>query len=179
MSVDYVSKDSCQKKQIAVKFFTLSPIRRADDYAPYIKCFQILWPISWRASGFNAQYVARFLTWQKMPYFFTLNLLRNDLGNISLQCKDTPILECSKRLPIKYVSIFSEIFGITLPNAVVPVGTCGSGDVTTPIFGSHLNPIPIRGGRLCPPYTVVPTKFWKPQARLFNVSNIGISIPPD
>ena len=108
MSVDYVSKDSCQKKQIAVKFFTISPIRRADDYAPYIKCFQILWPISWRASGFNAQYVARFLTWQKMLYFFTLNLLRNDLGNISLQCKDTPILECSKRPPIKYVSTFSE-----------------------------------------------------------------------
>ena len=26
--------------------------------------------------------------------------------------------------------------------------------------------IPTRGDRLCPPYTDVPTKFWKPQARL-------------
>ena len=43
---------------------------------------------------------------------------------------------------------------------------CGRGDVSTPSFGSHLNPISTRGGRLCPPYTGVHTKFWKPQARL-------------
>ena len=36
---------------------------------------------------------------------------------------------------------------------------CGRGDVSTPSFGSHLNPIPTRGGRLCSPYTGVHTKF--------------------
>ena len=43
---------------------------------------------------------------------------------------------------------------------------CGYGDVSTPSFCSHLNPISTRGGRLCPPYTGVNTKFWKPQVRL-------------
>ena len=42
--------------------------------------------------------------------------------------------------------------------------TCGRGDVSTPCFGSHLNPISTRGVILCPPYTNVHTKF--PQARL-------------
>ena len=36
---------------------------------------------------------------------------------------------------------------------------CGCGDVSTPSFGSHFNPISTRGGRLCPPYTGVHTKF--------------------
>ena len=36
---------------------------------------------------------------------------------------------------------------------------CGRGDVSTPSFGSHPNPISTRGGRLCPPYTGVHTKF--------------------
>jgi hypothetical protein len=44
--------------------------------------------------------------------------------------------------------------------------TCGRGDMSTPSFDSHLNPISTRGGRLCPPYIGVHTKFWKPQARL-------------
>ena len=36
-----------------------------------------------------------------------------------------------------------------------------------PIFDRSVNPISTRGGgRLCPPYTGVHTKFWKPQARL-------------
>ena len=36
-------------------------------------------------------------------------------------------------------------------------------DVSTPSFGSHLNPIPTKGGsRLCPPYNDDPTKIWKP-----------------
>ena len=45
---------------------------------------------------------------------------------------------------------------------------CGRGDVSSPSFGSHPNPISTRGvgGRLCPPYTGVYTKFWKPQACL-------------
>ena len=43
---------------------------------------------------------------------------------------------------------------------------CGHVHVSTPSFGSHLNPISTREGRLCPPYTGVHTKFWKPQARL-------------
>ena len=43
---------------------------------------------------------------------------------------------------------------------------CGRGDVSTPSFGSHLSPISTKGGRLYPPYTVVHTKFWKPQVRL-------------
>ena len=30
---------------------------------------------------------------------------------------------------------------------------CGRGDVSTPGFGSYLNPISTRGGRLCLPYT--------------------------
>ena len=44
----------------------------------------------------------------------------------------------------------------------------GRGDVSSPSFGSHSNPISTRGGggRLCPPYTGVYTKFWKPQACL-------------
>ena len=37
--------------------------------------------------------------------------------------------------------------------------TCGRGEVSTPSFGSHLNPISTREGRLCPPYTGVHTKF--------------------
>ena len=41
---------------------------------------------------------------------------------------------------------------------------CGCGDVSTPSFGSQLNHISNSGGRLCPPYTGVHTKFWKPQA---------------
>ena len=49
------------------------------------------------------------------------------------------------------------------PNVSQP---CGRGDVSTPSFGSHFNPISTRGSRLCPPYTGVHTKFWKPQARL-------------
>ena len=34
---------------------------------------------------------------------------------------------------------------------------CGRGDLSTPSFGSHLNPIPYRGGedRSCPPYTLM------------------------
>ena len=36
---------------------------------------------------------------------------------------------------------------------------CGRGDVSTPSFGSHLNRILSRAGRLCPPYTGVHTKF--------------------
>ena len=43
---------------------------------------------------------------------------------------------------------------------------CGRGEMSTPSFGSHLNPISTKGGKLCPPYTGVHTKFWKPQARL-------------
>ena len=43
---------------------------------------------------------------------------------------------------------------------------CGRGDVSTPSFGNHPNPISTMGGRLWPPYTGVHTKFWKPQARL-------------
>ena len=48
---------------------------------------------------------------------------------------------------------------------------CGRGDVSTPSYGSHLNPISTRGegGRLCPTYTGVHNKFWKPQARLYRV----------
>ena len=41
---------------------------------------------------------------------------------------------------------------------------CGRGDVSTPSFVSH--PISTKGGKLCPPYTGVHAKFWKPQARL-------------
>ena len=48
----------------------------------------------------------------------------------------------------------------------VRLWACGRGDVSAPSFGSHLNPISTRGGRFCPPYTGVHTKFWKPQARL-------------
>ena len=48
----------------------------------------------------------------------------------------------------------------------VRLWACGRGDVSTPSFGSHLNPISSKGVRLCPPYTGVHTKFWKPQARL-------------
>ena len=36
---------------------------------------------------------------------------------------------------------------------------CGQGDMSTPSFGSHLNPISTRGGRLCQPYISVHTKF--------------------
>ena len=37
---------------------------------------------------------------------------------------------------------------------------CGRGEVSTPSFDSHPNPISTRGGdRLCPPYTGVHTKF--------------------
>ena len=32
---------------------------------------------------------------------------------------------------------------------------CGRGDMSTPSFGRHLNPISTRGGRVCPPYTGV------------------------
>ena len=35
----------------------------------------------------------------------------------------------------------------------------GRGDMSTPSFGSHLNPISTMGGRLCSPYTGVHTKF--------------------
>ena len=54
---------------------------------------------------------------------------------------------------------------LILPNQA-RLWPCGRGDLSTPSFGSHLNPISTRGGRLCPPYTGVHTKFWKPQARL-------------
>ena len=37
--------------------------------------------------------------------------------------------------------------------------TCGRVDMSTPSFGSHLNPISTRGDRLCPPNTGVHTKF--------------------
>ena len=37
--------------------------------------------------------------------------------------------------------------------------TCGRGDMSTPSFGSHLNPISSKGVRLCLPYTGVHTKF--------------------
>ena len=43
---------------------------------------------------------------------------------------------------------------------------CGRGDVFTQSFGIHLNPIPTREDRFCPPYTDVHIKFWKPQVRL-------------
>ena len=43
---------------------------------------------------------------------------------------------------------------------------CGHGDMSTPSFGSHLNPISTKG-RLYPLYTGVHTKFRKPQARLW------------
>ena len=39
------------------------------------------------------------------------------------------------------------------------LSACGRGDVSTPSFGSHPNPISTMGGRLCPPYTGVHTKF--------------------
>ena len=39
-------------------------------------------------------------------------------------------------------------------------------DWSQPSFGSHINPISTRDGRLCPPYTYVSTQFWKPQVRL-------------
>ena len=42
----------------------------------------------------------------------------------------------------------------------------GRGDVSAPTFGIHLNPISTWRGRLCPTYSGVYTKFWKPQARL-------------
>ena len=44
---------------------------------------------------------------------------------------------------------------------------CWCWDVSTPSFGSHLKqPYSDQKGRLCPPYTDVHTKFWKPQERL-------------
>ena len=51
-------------------------------------------------------------------------------------------------------------------------------DWSLPSFGSHLNPISTRGGgRLCPPYTGVHTKFWKPQARLrLHENNVKLTI---
>ena len=53
---------------------------------------------------------------------------------------------------------------------------CGRGDMSTPSFGSHLNPISTGGGRFCPPYTGVHTKFWKPQARLMSYSQFCVSV---
>ena len=47
--------------------------------------------------------------------------------------------------------------------------TCGHVDVETcphQILEVTLTLIQPGGGRFCPPYTDVPTKFWKPQARL-------------
>ena len=57
-----------------------------------------------------------------------------------------------------------------LINVQARLWACGRGDVSTPSFGSHLNPISTKGGRLCLPYTGVHTKFWKPQARLLDLS---------
>ena len=51
-------------------------------------------------------------------------------------------------------------------NCQAHLWACGRRDVSTPSFGSHLNPISTRVGRLCKPYTDVHTKFWKPQAHL-------------
>ena len=51
-----------------------------------------------------------------------------------------------------------------MAGAPVDVGTWGRAHTN---FVSHLNPIPTRGDRLCPPYTDVPTKFWKSQERLY------------
>ena len=36
------------------------------------------------------------------------------------------------------------------------VWACGRGDMSTPSFGSHLNPISTRGGQ------IIPTLFWCP-----------------
>lgn len=46
---------------------------------------------------------------------------------------------------------------------------CGHGDWSPSSFGSHLNSISTKGGRLCPSYTDVPEQFWKPQARLIDI----------
>ena len=70
------------------------------------------------------------------------------------------------------MTIFSENYChfvnfLGFDNIGAPLGLLMWGHVQ-PSFGSHLNPIPTRGGRLCPLYNDVPTKFWKPQAwRLF------------
>ena len=50
--------------------------------------------------------------------------------------------------------MFVAATAIAHAGAPVDIGTWGR-----PSFGSHLNPIPTRGDRLCPPYTDVPTKF--------------------
>ena len=42
----------------------------------------------------------------------------------------------------------------------------GGGEVYTPSFGSHLNPISTRGQIMPTLYTGVHNKFWKPQAHL-------------
>ena len=55
---------------------------------------------------------------------------------------------------------------------------CGRGDVSTPSFCSQLNPFPTGGGgRLCPQYTEVPTKFWKPQVCLLMEQVLLLSRP--
>ena len=54
----------------------------------------------------------------------------------------------------------SEHMGTICPNQVqAHLWACGRGNVSTPIFVSHLNPISTREGRLCPSCTDIPNKF--------------------
>ena len=69
-------------------------------------------------------------------------------------------------LQILNLKLFGVLLSIDIVISQARLWACGRGDMSTPSFGSHLNPILTRGGRLCPPYTGVHTKFWKPQARL-------------
>ena len=55
--------------------------------------------------------------------------------------------------------MFVAATAIAHAGAPVDIGTWGRVHSSTPCFGSHLNPIPTRWGRLFPPYTNVPTKF--------------------
>ena len=73
---------------------------------------------------------------------------------------------CSPGPPTSAVSVQTSIIRYA-KTYQARLWACGRGDVSTPSFGSQLNPISTRGGgRLCPSYTGVHTKFWRPQARL-------------
>ena len=57
-----------------------------------------------------------------------------------------------------FTSVFVNMEVVIIP-LQVRLWACGRGDVSTPSFCNHLNPISTRWGRLCPPYTGVHTKF--------------------
>ena len=53
---------------------------------------------------------------------------------------------------------------------------CGRGDMSTPSFDSHLNPISTRGAEYALPHTGVHTKFLKPQARLHPIPTLKLAV---